>query len=56
VIVTDGERALQHRVVETFTDITLVLDFLHALDKLCLHCTLTFLRWSQGLLCAGSSP
>jgi Family of unknown function (DUF6325) len=25
-------------------------------DKLCLHCTLTFLRWSQGLLCAGSSP
>ena len=34
VIVTDGERALQRRVVETFTDITLVLDFLHALDKL----------------------
>jgi hypothetical protein len=34
VIVTDGERALQHRVIETFTDITLVLDFLHALDKL----------------------
>jgi hypothetical protein len=34
VIVTDGERALQHRVVETFKDVTLVLDFLHALEKL----------------------
>jgi hypothetical protein len=34
VIVTDGERALQHRVVETFTDVTLVLDLLHALEKL----------------------
>jgi hypothetical protein len=34
VIVTDGERALQHRVVRTFTDVTLVLDFLHALEKL----------------------
>jgi hypothetical protein len=34
VIVTDGERALQHRVVDIFKDITLVLDFLHALEKL----------------------
>ena len=34
VIVTDGERALQHRVVETFNDVTLVLDLLHALEKL----------------------
>jgi hypothetical protein len=34
VIVTDGERALQHRVVDTFNDITLVLDLLHALEKL----------------------
>jgi len=34
VIVTDGERALQHRVVKTFNDVTLVLDFLHALEKL----------------------
>jgi hypothetical protein len=34
VIVTDDERALQRRVVETFKDLTLVLDFLHALEKL----------------------
>jgi hypothetical protein len=34
VIVTDGERALQHRVISTFTDVTLILDLLHALDKL----------------------
>lgn len=34
VIVTDGERALQHRVIDTFNDVTLVLDFLHALEKL----------------------
>src|ERR1700757_3205368 len=34
VIVTDGERALQRRVISTFTDITLVLDLLHVLDKL----------------------
>jgi hypothetical protein len=34
VIVTDGERALQHRVADTFKDVTLVLDFLHALEKL----------------------
>lgn len=34
VIVTDGERALQHRVIETFNDVTLVLDLLHALEKL----------------------
>lgn len=34
VIVTDGERALQHRVTDSFKDVTLVLDFLHALEKL----------------------
>ena len=34
VIVTDGERALQHRVAETFKDVTLILDLLHALEKL----------------------
>jgi hypothetical protein len=34
VIVTDGERALQHRVTESFEGTTLVLDFLHALEKL----------------------
>ena len=34
VIVTDGERALQLRVASSFTDITLILDFLHALEKL----------------------
>ncbi len=34
VIVTDGERALQHRVVDNFEDVTLVLDLLHALEKL----------------------
>ncbi len=34
VIVTDGERALQHRVIANFTDVTLVLDLLHVLDKL----------------------
>ena len=34
VIVTDGERALQRRVCQTFTDITLVLDLLHVLEKL----------------------
>jgi hypothetical protein len=34
VIVTDGERALQHRVCEVFEDITLVLDLLHVLEKL----------------------
>jgi len=34
VIVTDGERALQHRVIKTFENVTLVLDLLHALDKL----------------------
>jgi hypothetical protein len=50
VIVTDGERALQRRVCETFNGVTLVLDLLHVLDKLCLHCTLTFLRWSHGLV------
>ncbi len=34
VIVTDGERALQRRVIKTFGNVTLVLDLLHALDKL----------------------
>lgn len=34
VIVTDGERALQRRVTESFEGVTLVLDFLHALEKL----------------------
>ena len=34
VIVTDGERALQHRVTDSFKDTTLILDFLHALEKL----------------------
>ena len=34
VIVTDGERALQRRVISTFENVTLVLDLLHALDKL----------------------
>jgi len=33
VIVTDGERALQHRVADSFEDVTLVLDLLHALEK-----------------------
>lgn len=34
VIVTDGERALQRRVTSSFTDITLVLDLLHVMEKL----------------------
>ena len=34
MIVTDGERALQRRVISTFTDVTLILDLLHVLDKL----------------------
>ena len=34
VIVTDGERALQRRVTATFTDVTLVLDLLHVMEKL----------------------
>ena len=34
MIVTDGERGLQHRVTDSFKDVTLVLDFLHALEKL----------------------
>lgn len=34
VMVTDGERALQRRVGETFPDVTLVLDFLHVAEKL----------------------
>ncbi|HSS08259.1 MAG TPA: hypothetical protein VLL25_00130, partial [Acidimicrobiales bacterium] len=34
VIVTDGERALQRRVAETFTGVTLVLDLLHVMQKL----------------------
>jgi hypothetical protein len=34
VIVTDGERGLQHRVCNHFEDVTLVLDLLHVLEKL----------------------
>jgi len=34
VIVTDGERALQRRVCKTFTGVTLILDLLHAVEKL----------------------
>lgn len=34
VIVTDGERALQRRVASSFTDVTLVLDLLHVMEKL----------------------
>jgi len=34
VIVTDGERALQLRVTRSFTDVTLVLDLLHVMEKL----------------------
>lgn len=35
VIVTDGERALQHRVIAAFdSDVTLILDLWHVLDKL----------------------
>jgi len=34
VIVTDGERALQRRVIASFENVTLVLDLLHVLDKL----------------------
>jgi hypothetical protein len=34
VIVTDGERALQRRVIGSFENVTLVLDLLHVVDKL----------------------
>jgi hypothetical protein len=34
VMVTDGERALQRRVADTFRGVTLVLDLLHVLEKL----------------------
>ena len=34
VIVTDGERALQRRVITSFENVTLVLDLLHVMDKL----------------------
>jgi hypothetical protein len=39
VILTDGERALQNRVIDNFNAATLVLDRLHALEKLwaCAH-------------------
>jgi hypothetical protein len=39
VILTDGERALQQRVTSSFKDVTLILDLLHALEKLwaCAH-------------------
>jgi hypothetical protein len=34
VILTDGERALQLRVIETFAGVTLILDLLHVTEKL----------------------
>lgn len=34
VIVTDGERALQRRVIASFENVTLILDLLHVMDKL----------------------
>jgi hypothetical protein len=34
IIVTDGERGLQRRVCEHFQDVTLILDFLHVIEKL----------------------
>jgi hypothetical protein len=34
VIVTDGERALQRRVIASFQNVTLILDLLHVMDKL----------------------
>jgi hypothetical protein len=34
VIVTDGERALQRRIIKSFPNVTLVLDLLHVLEKL----------------------
>jgi hypothetical protein len=34
VILTDGERALQRRVIASFENVTLVLDLLHVLEKL----------------------
>jgi hypothetical protein len=39
VIVTDGERALQQRVAQSFPGVTLILDLPHALEKLwaCAH-------------------
>ena len=36
--------------------VPIVVHFIHVLDKLCLHCTLTFLRWSFGLSCPAVSP
>ena len=35
--------------------VTIVVDVVHVLDKLCLHCALTFLRWSFGLSCRAVS-
>lgn len=34
VIVTDGERALQQRVADSFQGVTLILDYLHVAEKL----------------------
>ena len=34
VIVTDGERALQHRVADNFQSVTLILDYHHVAEKL----------------------
>ena len=34
VVVTDGERALQHRVIEHISGVLLILDFFHVLERL----------------------
>jgi hypothetical protein len=34
VVVTDGERALQHRVIQHIAGVLLILDFLHVLERL----------------------
>ena len=34
VVVTDGERALQHRVIEHISGVLLILDFLHVLERI----------------------
>jgi hypothetical protein len=36
--------------------IPIVVDFIHVLDELCSHCTLTFLRCSQGPVRSGVCP
>jgi hypothetical protein len=32
--------------------IPIIIDLIHVMDYVCLHCTLTFLGWSRGLACA----